>query len=113
MNKPTDLKLTDPLRRTVMLILAFLFCFTFRYFTEEPHFAGSRRNNDLARHIAAKWKDYGFDQVELTRYDVLLNTPHKDLKNKVEIHRNGEVVFEAQPYEKASDTICVYFSTLY
>ena len=59
----------------------------------------------MARHIAAKWKDYGFDQVELTRYDVLLNTPHKDLKNKVEIHRNGEVVFEAQPYEKASDTI--------
>ena len=67
----------------------------------------------MARHIAAKWKDYGFDQVELTRYDVLLNTPHKDLKNKVEIHRNGEVVFEAQPYEKASDTICVYFSTLF
>ena len=96
-----------------MLILTLLFCFTFRYFSQEPHFAGSRRNNDLARHIAAKWKDYGFDQVELTRYDVLLNTPHKDLKNKVEIHRNGEVVFEAQPYEKASDTICVYFSTLY
>lgn len=76
----------------------------FRYFSREPHFASSERNNDLAGDIAAKWRSYGFHQVEMAKYRVLMNFPYKDLKrNKVEIRRNhNEVVFKSQPVEKAS-----------
>lgn len=56
----------------------------------------------MARHIAAKWQSYGFDHVEMAKYDVLMNYPRKDLKSGVEIHRNGDVVFRSSPREKAS-----------
>lgn len=74
-----------------------------RYFSREPHFAGSKRNNDLAGNIAAKWRSYGFDHVKMAKYDVLMNFPHKDLKRtRVEIRRKNKVVFTSHPYEKAS-----------
>ena len=81
----------------------------YRYFSQEPHFASSKRNNHLARHVAAKWRSYGFDHVEMAKYDVLMNFPHQDSKrNRVEIHRDGKVVFESHSYEKAS-RICTLF----
>ena len=72
----------------------------YRYFSEEPHLAGSKRNNVLAQHIAKTWKDYGFDQVEMAKYDVLMTSPRKDRKSKVEIYCHDEVVFTSQSYEK-------------
>ena len=57
----------------------------------------------MARHIEAKWRSYGFDHVEMAKYDVLMNFPHQDSKqSRVEIHRDGKVVFESHPDEKAS-----------
>jgi len=41
-----------------------------RIFTEEPHVAGSKRNNQLAQYIAAEWKKQGLEDVFIHRYDV-------------------------------------------
>lgn len=72
-----------------------------RYLSQEPHFASSKRNNDLADDIAAKWLSYGFDEVEMAKYDVLMNYPYKNSKrNKVEIRRNSKVIFTSKPNEK-------------
>jgi N-acetylated-alpha-linked acidic dipeptidase len=48
-----------------------------RYFTAEPHPAGSQRNYELALYIEKEWKRQGLDQVVLHRYDVLNSTPRQ------------------------------------
>jgi N-acetylated-alpha-linked acidic dipeptidase len=48
-----------------------------RYFTAEPHPAGSERNNQLARHIAEVWKQQGLEDVVIHRYDVLSSYPRE------------------------------------
>jgi len=39
-------------------------------FTAEPHVAGSKRNNELARYIADQWRQEGLEEVVIRRYDV-------------------------------------------
>jgi N-acetylated-alpha-linked acidic dipeptidase len=46
-----------------------------RYFTAEPHPAGSERNHDLATYVARLWGEQGFDEVLTHRYDVLTSLP--------------------------------------
>jgi N-acetylated-alpha-linked acidic dipeptidase len=46
-----------------------------RIFTAEPHLAGSKRNNYLARYIAAEWKKQGLEDIVLRRYDVYNSEP--------------------------------------
>jgi len=46
-----------------------------RIFTQEPHIAGSKRNNELADHIAAEWKKQGLEDVIIHRYDVYGTNP--------------------------------------
>ena len=48
-----------------------------RYFTAEPHPAGSERNNELARHMAEVWKQQGWEDVRIHRYDVLDSHPRE------------------------------------
>jgi N-acetylated-alpha-linked acidic dipeptidase len=48
-----------------------------RYFTAEPHPAGSERNNELARNIAETWKRQGWEDVRIHRYDVLSSYPRE------------------------------------
>ncbi len=48
-----------------------------RYFTAEPHPAGSERNNNLALYIADKWKEQGWEDVMVRRYDVLVSFPRE------------------------------------
>jgi N-acetylated-alpha-linked acidic dipeptidase len=48
-----------------------------RYLTAEPHPAGSERNNELARYIADQWKQQGWDEVTMHRYDVLVSFPRE------------------------------------
>jgi N-acetylated-alpha-linked acidic dipeptidase len=48
-----------------------------RYLTAEPHPAGSERNNELARYIADQWKQQGWDEVKMHRYDVLVSFPRE------------------------------------
>jgi N-acetylated-alpha-linked acidic dipeptidase len=46
-----------------------------RIFTAEPHLAGSKRNNELARYIAAEWRKQGLEDVVIHRYDVYATAP--------------------------------------
>ncbi len=50
-----------------------------RYLTAEPHPAGSARNNELAEYIAEQWKQQGWEEVIIHRYDVL-NTFPKEVR---------------------------------
>jgi N-acetylated-alpha-linked acidic dipeptidase len=46
-----------------------------RYLTAEPHSAASPRNNELADYIAEQWRQQGWEDVTLRRYDVLHSKP--------------------------------------
>ena len=46
-----------------------------RVFAQEPHTAGSKRNNELAEYIAAEWKKQGLEDVVIRRYDVYGTNP--------------------------------------
>jgi N-acetylated-alpha-linked acidic dipeptidase len=46
-----------------------------RYLTADPHVASSPRNNELARYVQEKWKEFGLEDVTLATYDVLLSFP--------------------------------------
>jgi hypothetical protein len=46
-----------------------------RIFTAEPHLAGSKRNNDLARYVAREWRKQGLEDVVIRRYDVYATEP--------------------------------------
>jgi N-acetylated-alpha-linked acidic dipeptidase len=46
-----------------------------RIFTSEPHIAGSKRNNELARYIADEWRKQGLEDVIIRRYDVYSTAP--------------------------------------
>ena len=46
-----------------------------RIFTQEPHVAGSKRNNQLAEYIRDEWKKQGLEDVIIRRYDVYSSNP--------------------------------------
>ena len=46
-----------------------------RIFTQEPHTAGSKRNNELADYIADEWRKQGLEDVAIRRYDVYGTNP--------------------------------------
>ena len=46
-----------------------------RIFTQEPHVAGSKRNNELAVYIRDEWKKQGLEDVVIHRYDVYGTNP--------------------------------------
>lgn len=48
-----------------------------RYLTAEPHPAGTKRNNDLARWIADQWRRQGLENVTIHEYDVLNSRPRQ------------------------------------
>lgn len=74
-----------------------------RYLTALPHPAGSQRNNELARHIAELWKQQGWEDVVLRRYDVLNSFPRE-----VSCEMLSPVSYEASlredPYDVDPDT---------
>jgi N-acetylated-alpha-linked acidic dipeptidase len=74
-----------------------------RYFTAEPHPAGSERNNELARWIADQWKEQGLEDIKLHRYDVLTSFP-----KEVALEMVAPVAYKAllreQPIDVDPDT---------
>ncbi len=48
-----------------------------QYLTAEPHPAGSARNNLLGQYIADLWKEQGWEDVTIHRYDVLISDPRE------------------------------------
>ncbi|HXU09773.1 MAG TPA: M28 family metallopeptidase [Blastocatellia bacterium] len=69
-----------------------------RFLTAEPHPAGSERNNELARHIADLWKQQGWEDVTLRRYDVLNTFPRE-----VSVEMTSPVKYKASLREDAYD----------
>lgn len=49
----------------------------FRYLTDRPHPAGTIRNKELAEYVAERFRQYGWEDVKLIRYDVLLPWPER------------------------------------
>ena len=47
------------------------------HLTAEPHIAGSKRNDELARWVAEQWKRQGIEDVTIHEYDVLDSKPRK------------------------------------
>jgi N-acetylated-alpha-linked acidic dipeptidase len=72
-----------------------------RIFTAEPHLAGSKRNNDLARYIAAEWRKQGLEDVVIHRYDVYATAPKSASLEMVApvVYRAGlrEAAYDADP----------------
>ncbi len=50
-----------------------------RIFTQEPHVAGSKRNNELAEYIRDEWKKQGLEDIVIRRYDVYGTNPKSAL----------------------------------
>ncbi|XP_046364739.2 N-acetylated-alpha-linked acidic dipeptidase 2-like [Haliotis rufescens] len=75
-----------------------------KHITSKPHVAGSENSLDLAKWTQAKWKEWGFDDVKLTPYDVLLSFPDANNPNVVRVLDDvGGVVYES-PLREANLT---------
>ncbi|XP_071079773.1 N-acetylated-alpha-linked acidic dipeptidase 2-like [Haliotis cracherodii] len=75
-----------------------------RLLTLKPHVAGSQNNLDLGNWIKDKWMEWGFDDVKLTPYDVLLSFPDANNPNVVRVlNETGGIVYES-PLKEANLT---------
>jgi len=60
-----------------------------------PHIAGSPRQKELAEELVKRWREYGFDKVEMPEYKVLLSQPEKGKRNTASVlFSNGSVAFQ-------------------
>src|SRR5713101_3795196 len=69
-----------------------------RVFTAEPHPAASERNNQLAHFIADAWRQQGWEEVALRRYDVLHSRPRS-----VTLEMTAPVPYTASLHEDSYD----------
>ena len=66
-----------------------------RYFSEEPHLAGSPRQLALAIELEKRWKEYGFDHVEKPEYKALLSYPNTTHPTRITIkYTNGTIIHQ-------------------
>jgi len=75
-----------------------------RYFTAQPHVASSPRNEELARTIQEKWKEFGLEDVALDTYDVLLSFP-KSIVVELVAPRSLRLKIEEKGYAEDPDTM--------
>ncbi|KAL3204091.1 hypothetical protein MRX96_041388 [Rhipicephalus microplus] len=79
-----------------------------RFLAREPHVAGSpREEQELAQYVADRLTEYGFDEVQLQPYHVLLTYANASDPNTVQLLNatTGEVVLEAAFQEKTVDGV--------
>jgi len=74
-----------------------------RIFTAEPHIAGSERNNELARYIAAEWKKQGLEDVVIHEYDVYTTFP-KSASLEMVAPLHYKATLREAPYRVDPDT---------
>jgi N-acetylated-alpha-linked acidic dipeptidase len=74
-----------------------------RYFTAEPHPAGSERNNELARYIADQWKQQGWEDVKIHQYDVLVSDP-REVSLEMIAPKPYKASLREDPYDVDPDT---------
>ena len=66
---------------------------THRLFSEQIHLGGENRSKELAEYLAKEWREYGFDEVEMPKYKVLLSYPMEDKPNVTSIVKgNGTIM---------------------
>ena len=74
-----------------------------RYFTAEPHPAGSERNHELALYVARQWNEQGLEDVRIHEYDVLTSLPRS-----ITVEMVAPVAYRASlredPYDVDPDT---------
>lgn len=75
-----------------------------RYLTAEPHVAGSSRNDELARYVHDKWKEFGLEDVSLTTYDVLLSFP-KSIMVAIVSPRELKLEIKERGYDESPATL--------
>ncbi|KAK3752319.1 hypothetical protein QZH41_010340, partial [Actinostola sp. cb2023] len=63
-----------------------------RFFSSQVHLAGSPRQKELAEYLSSKWKEYGFDDVEMPEYKVLLSTPQESQPNEITVEGPGKYI---------------------
>ncbi|XP_070564588.1 N-acetylated-alpha-linked acidic dipeptidase 2-like [Ptychodera flava] len=74
-----------------------------RYFTSEPHLAGTPMDLVQAEYVRDKWLEQGLDYADVVPYDVLLSYP-RGKENRVElIDSSGHVEFESAREEAILD----------
>jgi len=83
-----------------------------RYLTAEPHPAASARNNELADYIAEQWRQQGWEDVVLRRYEVLHSAPREISLEMVSPLRYKATLRE-EPYEADPDTKNLHVSQAY
>ena len=74
-----------------------------RFLTAEPHPAGSERNNELARYISELWKQQGWEDIAIRRYDVL-NTFPRDVSCEMISPVRYKATLREDPYDIDPDT---------
>ena len=55
-----------------------------RYFSHEPHTAGSQRSKELAEEIKSTWSSYGLN-VDMFEYEVLLHEAKNNTPDFIEV----------------------------
>ena len=68
--------------------------------TSAPHIAASEQDSFLTKWISDKWKEFGFDHVNLERYNLLLSYPDPENPNKIYLKDDrGSVQFTSKHKE--------------
>jgi N-acetylated-alpha-linked acidic dipeptidase len=75
-----------------------------RFLTAEPHPPGSDRNNMLADYIADRWREQGWEDVKVHRYEVLVSSP-RDVFLEMTAPVKYRASLREDPYEKDPDTL--------
>src|SRR5712692_11687063 len=74
-----------------------------RFLTAEPHPAGSERNYQLALYIADLWKQQGWEDVTIRRYDVLSSSP-REVSAQMVSPIQYQLGLREDPYDVDPDT---------
>jgi len=74
-----------------------------RYLTAEPHPAASARNNELADYIADQWRQQGWEDVVLRKYEVLHSAP-REISLEMVAPVQYKATLREEPYEADPDT---------
>ncbi len=75
-----------------------------RYFTAEPHVAASPRNDELARYVQEKWREFGLEDVTLESYEVLLSYP-RSIEVELVKPQNLRLEIQERGYAEDPDTL--------
>jgi N-acetylated-alpha-linked acidic dipeptidase len=74
-----------------------------RYFTSEPHPAGTEQNRKVAEYIAETWRKQGIEDVVIRQYDVLSSLP-KEISLEMVSPKAFKGSLREDPYEADPDT---------